>query len=35
MNFLKNVLQNTRNMKTYESFQFSKKEKHALYRKNV
>ena len=35
MNFFKNVLQNTRSMKTYVSFQFSKQEKHALYCNNV
>ena len=31
MNFFKNVLQNTRSMKTCVSFQFSKQENHALY----
>ena len=29
------VLQNTRSMKIYVSFQFSKQEKHALYCNNV
>ena len=33
--FFKNVLQNTRSMKTYASFQFSKQENHALYCNNI